>query len=301
ATTTSEELSLDTPTATLPGTLLVPLQQAEGAPVVLLIAGSGPTDRNGNSPVGVSANTLSLVAQALADAGIASLRYDKIGSGASRPKITKEEELAFETYGSHAAGWLEMLKGDARFKTFFVVGHSEGSLVGMLAAQAQPVDGFVSVACAGRNIADVLIEQIRAQLPAGQAEEAERVVNELRAGRTVAASTIQLPPETRDGLFRDSLQPFLISWMKLDPAVEVAKLTARVAVVQGSTDLQTSLADAERLAAAARVEPVILEGVNHVLKQAPAERNANLATYRNPDLPLGPGVRDALVGFVLGK
>jgi hypothetical protein len=297
STFTTQDLSLETRTGTLPGTLLVPAQLAANAPVALIIAGSGPTDRDGNAP-GLSPNSYKWLAEGLAAKGIATLRYDKFGSGKSVPKITGEADLRFEDYAIDAAAWLERLKADPRFKSVYVIGHSEGSLVGILAAGRVPVTGFISLAGAGRNIADVLLEQLTPQLPAEMLTESTRVLNELRAGRTVSAASIKLPEQLRAQLFRDSVQPYLISWMRYDPAVELKKLTARVLVVQGSTDLQVSVKDAQALAGAVKAQPVVLEGVNHVLKTAPLERAANVATYTQPNLPIAQSVVDALASFV---
>lgn len=297
-TSTAETVSLETRTVTMPGTLLIPNTLAKNAPVALIIAGSGPTDRNGNSPAGVNANSYKLIAEGLAQAGIASLRYDKLGSGSSLPKITSEADLHFEDYVNDAVAWLEYLKKDQRFKSYYVIGHSEGSLIGILAAQHSQVSGLISLSGAGRNIADVLLEQLKPQLTPAMYTETERVIGALRAGQTVPASSINLPAQVRDSLFRDSVQPYLISWMKYDPTAEIKKLECRVQVLQGDTDLQVKPLDARLLADAAKVKPVILAGVNHVLKNAPLEANANFATYLDPNLPLGTGVLEALTGFI---
>ena len=295
---TTENLTLETRTATLPATLLIPAKLLANAPVALIIAGSGPTDRDGNSGQGLQTNTYKLIAEGLANAGIASLRYDKFASGSSKLKITNEAELTFEDGANDAAAWIETLKKDSRFKSFYVIGHSEGSLVGILAAQKSSVDGFISLAGPGRNIADVLLEQLKPQFPADLFAETTRVITELRAGRKVAASGIKLPAQLRDSLFRDSVQPYLISWMRSDPAEEIKKLKAKVLIVQGNTDIQVKVADAERLGAAAGVKPVILGGVNHPFKNAPLEQSANLATYNQPNLPLGTGVLETLLNFL---
>jgi fermentation-respiration switch protein FrsA (DUF1100 family) len=128
--------------------------------------------------------------------------------------------------------------------------------------------------------------------------ECQRVISELRAGHRVAASQIQLPSELRVALFRDSVQPYLISWMKYDPSHEISKVEVSILVMHGGTDLQVPVADALLLAAAAAVEPVVLPGVNHILKAAPLQTDANIATYSNPDLPLAPGVVELLVNFI---
>jgi uncharacterized protein len=294
----NQDVSLETRTGVLSGSLLVPLQLTRNAPVVLIVAGSGPTDRDGNSPAGVRASTYKFIAEGLAARGIASLRYDKLFSGSSLPKIISEQDLRFEDYASDAAAWLDYLEKDPRFKRVYVLGHSEGSLVGILAAQQKTVTGVISLAGAGRNIADILLDQLKPKLTPDLWPECQRIINELRAGRRVAAAEAQLPTEMRDALFRDSVQPYLISWMKYDPGQEIGKLKERVLVMHGGTDLQVPLVDAQRLAAAAGVKPVVLQGVNHVFKTAPLQAEANIATYNHPNLPLAPGVIKALTTFI---
>jgi uncharacterized protein len=297
----NQDVSLETRTGVLSGSLLVPPQQTSNAPVVLIIAGSGPTDRDGNSPAGVQASTYKLIAEGLAARGIASLRYDKLFSGSSRPKIIGEQDLRFEDYASDAAAWLGYLEKDARFKRVYVLGHSEGSLVGILAAQQKTVTGLISLSGAGRNIADILLDQLHPKLTPDLWPECQRIINELRAGRRVAAAEAQLPAEVRDALFRDSVQPYLISWMKYDPSQEISKLKAKVLVMHGSADLQVPLLDAQRLAAGAGVKPVVLQEANHVFKTAPPQAEANIATYGDPNLPLAPGVIEALTTFISGS
>jgi pimeloyl-ACP methyl ester carboxylesterase len=179
-----------------------------------------------------------------------------------------------------------------------LVGHSEGALVALVAAQS-PVDicGLVLLAAAGRPLADILREQLKAN-PAnapllGQALPA---IDKLAAGQHVDVSGMDpalLP------LFYPRVQDFVIDEMSYDPAKLVAAYRGPVLVLQGSTDLQVSLADAERLVAARpAVKLVVLAGVNHVLKVAPANRSANFATYADPSLPLAPGVAEAISAFV---
>jgi hypothetical protein len=113
----------------------------------------------------------------------------------------------------------------------------------------------------------------------------------------VAPLPPELPPAVAAALFRPSVQPYLVSLLALDPRDEAAAVAARgipVSVVQGTTDLQVSAADAERLAAGAGRPARLFAGMNHVLRLAPADRDANLATYGNPALPLAPGLVDTV-------
>lgn len=274
-----EAVRLETPTGVIQGTLLLPANPIARVPVALLIAGSGPTDRDGNTPLLPGKNnSLKLVAESLAAQGIASVRYDKRGIGGSMGVTTKSEsELRFTHYIDDASGWITQLRQDSRFGRITVIGHSEGSLIGIMAAQKSPVDAFVSLAGAGRPIADILAEQLERGLPPETRPEALRILNELRNGRTVP----QVPPALAM-VFRPSVQPYLLSWLPIDPAEELAKLKVPVLIVQGSTDIQVMVEDAQRLARAhPSAKLVIIDGMNHVLKEV-REASQQTASYSDP-------------------
>lgn len=287
------EVTIDGGRARLHGSLLLPEGGVRTGAAVLIISGSGPTDRNSDSAMpGLRPASLRLLAQGLASQGIVSLRFDKRGVGASLPAAASEHDLRFTTYADDAAAWARFLMVQPGVRCVVIAGHSEGSLVGMLAAQQVPVCGFVSIAGAGRPAAVVLREQLAAQLAPTTLAAADSVLAELRAGREVPGA-----PAT-DPLFRPSVQPYLISWLPIDPAAEVRKVRAPVLILQGDRDLQVAMTDAQALAAArpdARL--VVLAGVNHVLKQAPADRAGNLATYADPQAPLDPRVVSEIVTF----
>lgn len=287
----SEEVILETPTGTLHGTLLRPA--AEGTfPVALIIAGSGPTDRNGNNPLGVNSNTLKLLADSLAQHGIASLRYNKRGIAASRAAGLNESQLRFDDYVYDAVAWIEQLQKDPGLNQIAVLGHSEGSLIGMLAARQTSVAAFVSLAGAARPADSLILEQLREQ-PAAIRDEAQAIFAELRQGHMVDTVSPAL-----QALFRPSVQPYLISWIRHDPSEIIARLSVPVLIVQGTTDLQVPQTEAQRLEAAApQAELVIINDMNHVLKEAPADRAANLATYADPTLPLANGLTSSMMVF----
>ena len=292
STPVSEEVRLATATGTLHGTLLRPA--ADGNfPVVLLIAGSGPTDRNGNSPLGVNSNYLKMLADSLAQHGIASLRYDKRGVAASQAAGLDESALRFDHYVADAVAWVEQLEKDPRLTRVAVLGHSEGSLIGMLAVQQTSVAAFVSLAGAAQPADSLILEQLREQ-PAAIRDEAQAIFTELRQGRTVANVSVGL-----QALFRPSVQPYLISWIRHNPAEIIAKLSVPILIVQGTTDLQVSEDEAHRLAVAqSQAKLVIVEGMNHVLKNAPTDPVANGATYADPTLPLADGLVAPSVVFL---
>jgi pimeloyl-ACP methyl ester carboxylesterase len=293
-----QPVTLETAAGTLAGSLRVP--PGGRPPVVLLIAGSGPTDRDGNTPLLPGKNdSLKLLADALAAEGLASLRYDKRGVGASAKAFTTEAELRFEHLVEDAARWIVQLRNDGRFSTITVAGHSEGSLIGLLAARAARADAFVSIAGVGRRASDVLREQLRPQLAAQPdvAEANERILRALEAGQTVDA----VPPQPLfTALYRASVQPYLISWFKYQPAEELARLTIPSLILQGTTDVQVSVLDAKALAAAPGATLRIIDGMNHVLKAAPADPAANIKTYSDPSLPIVPAAPAAIAAFVRG-
>lgn len=278
----------------LSGTLMTPSGPGR-PPVALIIAGSGPTDRDGNNPL-AKTGTYKLLASALAAAGIATLRYDKRGIGASRT-TQQESDMRFDDLVADAVTLTHYLESTNRFSSVSIIGHSEGSLIGMLAAQRDPgVKAFASLEGAGRRAPVVLEEQVQAAgaSPAIVAE-VEQYDRSLLAGQTVPSPDPQL-----SALFRSSVQPYLISWYKYDPAIEVAKLKIPVLIVQGTTDLQVTMTDANRLAAAnPRAKLAVIPGMNHVLRAASADRSQNLATYTDPTLPLDPRVTAAVSAFLL--
>ncbi len=290
----TEGTTLTTKTGVLHGTLLIPVGATRPLPVALLIAGSGPTDRDGNSSLLPGKNnSLAMLADALGQHGIATLRYDKRGIGASASAMGQESDLQFTTYVDDAVDWLEWLRADPRFSGRIVIGHSEGSLIGVLAAQRSPVSHVVSIAGAGRRISEVLDEQLSRMLTPELSADARRLMAELKAGRAVES----VPPQLV-AIFRPSVQPYMISWLPIDPAREVGRLTVPVLVVQGTTDIQVNKADADRLAnghAHATLE--LIDGMNHVLKEV-RDSSQQTASYSDPTLPLHPRLVESIANFV---
>jgi pimeloyl-ACP methyl ester carboxylesterase len=289
---TATEVALPAQPAPLHGTLLTPVNPTA---VAVIIPGSGPTDRDGNSPLGVSAGTYRLLAEGLAAQGIATLRIDKRGIGESAAAMTGEADLRFDTYAADARAWAAEAATRSGKPCAWLIGHSEGSLVALQAVQTpdDKICGVISLSGAGRPAGVVLREQM-ANVPEPLKTQAFAVIAELEAGRTVADTPPQLA-----ALFRPSVQPYLISWLPLDPAKLATAYRAPLFIGQGTTDLQVKMTDAQALAAARPDATLIpFEGVNHVLKTAPADPLGNAATYRDPSLPLAPGIVEAVAGFI---
>lgn len=294
---TLEPIALEVKDATLKGTLTLPTTSRQ-VPVALIIAGSGPTDQNGNT-VGtvVQPNSYKLLSEALADRGIATLRFDKRGIGSSQTGLS-ESQLRFRDFASDAAALLERLKNDSRFSGVYVIGHSEGSLLGMLAAQNSSVAGYISLAGPGRPADQILLDQLTPQLTPAMLIELKRVLESLKAGKLFPAADIKLPAALVRSLFRDSVQPYLISWFGYDPAAEIKRLGCRVKVLQGTTDIQVGVSEAQQLATAVQQKPELLEGMNHVLKQSNLEPAAQNLAYTDGKLPISPRLIGAVAVFV---
>ena len=292
----STPVQLASTPAPLHGTLLTPAGQTRAAAVIL--PGSGPTDRDGNSAqFGIRAAPYRLLAEGLAERGVATIRIDKRGIGESAAAGGAEADLRFSAYADDARAWAAEAAAKTGRPCAWLIGHSEGALVALVAAadDGDKVCGLVLLSGAGRPAGVVLREQLAAGLPEALKARANEILGELEAGRTVAD-----PPAELAALFRPSVQPYLISWLALDPAQLAAAYDGPIFVGQGTTDIQVSVTDAEAIKAAQpRADLVIWDGVNHVLKTAPADRAANVATYMDPALPLAPGVVEAVADFML--
>ena len=287
-------ITLDTPTGQLAGTLELPAG-ADKPRLALLIAGSGPTDRDGNSSMIPGRNdSLKLLAAGLADAGIATVRYDKRGIGGSHAAGSAESALRFEMFVDDAAAWIARLKADPRFASVAVIGHSEGSLIGMLAARQADAAAFVSIAGIADGASTLMRKQLERKLPPELEKESERILVSLESGVVVDP----VPPALAT-LFRPSVQPYLISWFKYVPAQRIAELTMPVLVVQGNTDIQVDVVQANRLHGArpgAKLE--IIPGMNHVFKHVRAVPELQVASYGDPSLPVSPLLVKSIADFL---
>lgn len=290
----SETVRLPVAGGQLEGTLLVP--RASGSiPVVLLIAGSGPTDRDGNQP-SATPSSLQQLAESLATRQIATLRYDKRGVAGSKSAATSEAELRFEMFADDAAGWVHLLDKDRRFSRVIVAGHSEGALLGLLALRSAPAAGYISLEGPARSADSVIHDQLAKQLPPALMTESDTVLARLRRGTV----TDSVPPALA-ALFRPSVQPYLISWFRYSGRQEIAQLSIPCLIVQGSHDLQVAPADADLLHEAnPRCRVAMIDGMNHVLKQTPADMAGQMTSYQSPNVPLPNGLVDAIASFVAG-
>ena len=267
-------------------------------PVVLIIPGSGPTDRDGNSPLGVKTDAYRLLADALIEERISTVRVDKRGmfgsSGAGDANAVTPE-----SYVSDIHAWIDAIKADRGEGSgcVFLLGHSEGALmVSLAAAGRDDVCGVILVAGMGRKMGDVIREQLGAN-PANAPvlDEALAALAELEAGRhvDVTGMTPALLP-----LFAPQVQDYLISVLTVDPVEAVRRANKETLIIQGDRDLQVSVADARLLDKVRNTDLRIIDGMNHVLKAAPEDRAGNLATYAEPGLPLADDLVRRIRRFV---
>lgn len=294
ATPTSMDITAPGPQGSLAGTFV---DAGKDAPLVLIIPGSGPTNRDGDNSVGRS-GSYRLLAEALRARGISSVRIDKRGMFGSAAAVADANAVRIADYVTDIRSWVGAVRNRTGARCAWLAGHSEGSLVALATAQ-QPagICGVVSIAGSGRPLGDTIRAQLRAN-PANAVilDPALSILGRLEKGEKVPAADIPAPLLP---LFRPEVQDYVMDLLAQSPEKLAAALTVPLLIVQGETDLQTSVEDARLLAAAqpaARL--VLLPGVNHILKAAPAERAANIATYRDPTLPIAPAVVDAIAPFV---
>jgi pimeloyl-ACP methyl ester carboxylesterase len=288
-------VSLDVGGGTVYGTELTPDGAKGKVPVVLLHSGSGPTDRDGNNPMLPGPNdSLRMVAEALAQRGIASVRYDKRGIGSSALPVWKEKDMRLDDYIDDASAWLRRLRADPRFSRVVMAGHSEGAQIAAEACKQGGADACVLIAGAGHTIDDILRDQLKSKLPPALFDENERILVSLKQGQTVD----KVPPALMT-LYHPSVQPYIISSLRHDPRVAIAALNMPVLILQGTSDIQVQPSEADALAAAApRAKLVVVEGMNHLLKMVGKDEALQQKSYGSPELPVSPQLIDALSGFV---
>lgn len=295
ATVLQRPISLDTGSGELFGSLLLP-KSDDPVPVVLILAGSGPTDRDGNNPDGGRNDSLKRLAWVLAKHNIASVRYDKRGVAASFAATPDERNLSVEGYVDDAVAWSQKLKSDPRFGPLILLGHSEGALIATLAAPRADAAALISLSGSARPVDQVIREQLARSLPPPLMLRSNELLDSLKAGHTDADVPAPLQP-----IFRPSVQPYLISLFRQDPAKAFAQLKMPALIVQGSNDMQVGVGDAQALKAAKPdAELVVIEGMNHVMRIVPADVKRQLASYKDPNLPLAAELGGKLIEFIDG-
>ena len=287
-------IELDTGSGTLYGSLVLP-KSDKPVPVVLILSGSGPTDRDGNNPIGGRNDALKKLAWRLAQSNIASVRFDKRGIAQSQPATPNERQLSVDKYVDDAVAWGEKLKADPRFGKVFVLGHSEGALIASLAAPRMGAAGVISIAGTGRPVGALLREQLqRNHLPPAQLKRSFELISSLEAGRTD-----DNVPKDLEAVFRPSVQPYLISLLHYNPATAFAALKMPALIIQGTHDIQVDVKDAHLLKTA-KPDAVLtlINGMNHIMRIVPMDMKRQVQSYNDPNQRLAGELGDRTVRFI---
>jgi uncharacterized protein len=274
------------------------LRAKTGGAAILIIPGSGPTDRDGNNRLGVIGSPYKLLAEGLASKGITTVRIDKRGMFSSARAAYDANAVTISDYAGDVHAWVKVIRQQANVPCVWVAGHSEGGLVA-LASSRNPdgICGLILLAAPGRPFGQVMREQLQLQLGGGpMLQQAIYAIRTLEAGRH--PDVYSLHP-TLQQLFAPSLQDLLISMFSYDPARLIAGFRKPILILQGERDLQISVADAKRLKQAApAAKLVLLPNANHFFKVVKsADKAANAATYSKP-VPLAPHIADEIADFV---
>lgn len=282
---TEQEISID---GKFEGTLMMP--KTEKPPLVVLLAGSGPLDKDGNTNF-LKGNMLKKLAEKLSENGIATFRYDK-HSLRQIKKGNYSLDYDFNVFIEDAKAALDYFSSKTEFSKSYVLGHSQGSLVGMVAANGK-ADGFISVAGTGQPIDKVITYQINTTSPQFT-EDAKRVFSILKEGKTTDDY-----PQALVSIFNKQTQPFMTSWIHYDPIVEIKKLDIPVLIINGTKDLQVSEDEANLLhEASPGSQVVIIEKMNHALVPIEGDRLENYKSYNEPHRKLSEELIVAVVGFL---
>lgn len=283
---TTQEISVD---PMLNGTLYTPSKSSKKINLVILVPGSGIPDRNGNQP-SASNNSLKFLSEGLASKEIAVFAYDKRAIAQIKAGNLKEENMTFDDGIADVKQIIQFFKAKKQFNKILLAGHSEGSLIGMIASKDN-ADGYISIAGAGRPIDEILEEQVVKQAPFLKAEFRKNL-DILKSGQTFTLENKML-----SSLLRESVQPYLISWFKYNPQVEIKKLQIPVLIITGTKDLQVPESDAKLLHDAyPKSQLLIIENMNHVFKEIKDDSD-NIKSYNDLNLPVMPELINTIATF----
>jgi len=269
------------------GTFLVP-ESVENPPLVIIIAGSGPTDRNGNQSF-MRNDMLKKLAERLSENGITTFRYDKRVVKQLKTR-TFDNNIRFDDFVTDAKSVVTYFKSS--YTSITIAGHSQGSLVGLLATEAG-VNGFISLAGAGNSIDQIILEQITKTAPFFT-EETKRVLQVLKSGETTTEF-----PQALGSIFNLEIQPFMINWMQYNPQELIENLEMPVLIINGTKDLQVSATEAQLLKThKTDAELVIVENMNHLLFKINGDDLVNTKSYNEMNHPIMPEVVEVMVNFI---
>jgi len=271
------------------GTLLIPTN-SEKPNLAIIIAGSGPTDRNGNQNM-LKNNSLKKLAEGLSSKEIATFRYDKRIVKQIR-KGNVDMNIRFDDFITDAISAFNFFKNSNAFNQIYVIGHSQGSLVGIIAAK-EGADGFISLAGAGKSIDEVIIEQVTNTAPMFT-KDTKRVFSILRDGKTTTDF-----PQALISIFNLEVQPFMMSWMAYNPQKEISNLEIPILIINGTKDLQVSEDEANLLHTAnSNATLSIIENMNHILVPIAGDTLENSKSYNESQRIISEKLIQSIITFV---
>ncbi len=272
------------------GTLMKP-DVSEKTPLVIIIADSGPTDRNGNQQM-MKNNSLRFLAEELYTNNIASFRYDKRIIKQMKERTLSEESIRFDEFITDAIAVTDFFMKGGAFSKIYIIGHGQGSLVGMIAAKDR-ADGFISIAGMGQEIDDVIVAQLVEQVP-GLEENARQAFDDLR----VIGVAVNYSPGLTS-IFRKDIQPFMRSWMLFNPSVEIANLKIPTLIINGDKNLEVQISESEILQKAQpNAQYEIIPKMNHILKKIEGDDLENSKSYNQYNLKVMPEVIEIISSFI---
>jgi pimeloyl-ACP methyl ester carboxylesterase len=264
----------------------------ERPPVALLIAGSGSTDRDGNGPQ-IRPATLRKLSDQLVARNIATLRYDKRGAGGWKPEFGRPEDFRFKDYADDAVALTNYLREGGKFSRVALVGHSEGGLVAILAAQRVGIDRLVLLVTSARRQGDLLKAQLEKKLAPDVFAPIAKAVDAIMAGQIVDPPPpgLSIPP---------AMQPGIASAFVEDPIDPLKKIVTPTLIVGGGRDRQVARLDFMALSTASPAAKTLwLPDMNHVLNDVTNDAD-DLAAYTQSDRPLDADLIEAVAAFVQG-
>src|SRR5580692_6312807 len=265
----------------------------ERPPVVLLIAGSGSTDHDGNGPQAKPA-TLKKLSEQLVARKIATLRYDKRGAGGWKPEFGRPQDFRFKDFVEDAFALVNYLRGSGKFSQVSVAGHSEGGLVAILTARRVPIDRLVLLTTAARRQGDLVKAQLEKKLTPDKLQPIVKAIDAMMAGQIV-------DPPPQGLLIAPSMQPGIASAFVEDPIDPLKQIDRPTLIIGGGRDLQVARLDFIALSAASPLAKTAwLPDMNHVLVDVTDEED-NMAAYNQPERPLDTGLVDSVLNFVLAN
>jgi len=278
----SEEIMINNQVIQLPGTLTYTLEKQ---PLLIWVHGSGGVNRDGNQP-----QYIKQFRDAINKENMAFFSYDKRTANPNNVRFIQEDGIYFSDFVSDIKEVIHHFKNDKRFSKIILIGHSQGSLIAMLALDN--IDKYISLAGAGETIDKTLVRQITKQSHEF-GKLTEQYINELMTTGEIKEVNPNLM-----SLFAKQNQPFIKSWITVNPIEEIKKVAIPTLIINGDKDFQVLINDAENLhKAKPDAELVIIKNMNHVLKHIEKDED-NMKSYMSSDFKISEELITTIVEFV---